>query len=117
MIKYIMSAVYILFSTCGIFLMKLGGNSLSIDLKNGISFKMGYITFFGFLSYIVSFLLWQKLLVSFDLSYIVPITTGICQIIILLLGIIFFKEQMNNLGLIGVILIILGVVLLAFGKK
>lgn len=117
MIKYIMSVLYILFSTCGIFLMKLGGNSLSIDLKNGINFKMGYITLLGFLSYIVSFLLWQRLLTSFDLSYIVPITTGICQIIILLLGIVFFKEQINNIGLLGVILIIIGVVLLAFGKK
>ena len=115
--KIILTIVYIIFTTLGLFLMKLGGNSLSLNFINGIGFKIGYITFFGFLSYICSFLLWQKLLVSFDLSYIVPIVTGITQIIILLLGIFFFKEQINISGIIGAILVIIGIILMAFGKR
>lgn len=115
--KVVLTIIYIIFTTLGLFLMKLGGNSLSLSFQNGITFKISFITLFGFLSYICSFLLWQKLLVSFDLSYIVPIVTGITQIIILLLGIFFFKEQVNITGMIGAVLIIIGIVLMAFGRK
>ena len=117
MIKYLLTGVYIIFTTFGLFFMKLGGDSLKIVLKPNLSFSMGYITLIGFICYIISFLLWQKLLVSFDLSYIVPIATGIVQIIVLLIGIFAFKEQVNSLGLIGSILIIVGLILLALSKK
>lgn len=115
--KLILTIIYICMTTTGIFLMKLGGNSLSLTLQNEINFKMGYITLLGFLAYLISFLLWQKLLVTFDLSYIVPITTGISQIIILLLGVLFFKEQINWVGVVGVIITIIGITLIGFGKK
>lgn len=117
MLKYILTAIYIFFTTIGLLLMKLGGDSFKIALKPTLSFNIGYITFLGFICYIISFLLWQKLLVTFDLSYIVPIATGIVQVIVLLMGIIIFKEQINITGIIGSILIILGIVLLAFSKK
>lgn len=115
--KLILTVVYICLTTSGIFLMKLGGNSLTLTIQNGISFKIGYITLLGFLAYLFSFLLWQKLLVTFDLSYIVPITTGISQVIILLVGTLFFKESINWMGLIGVIITIIGIILIGFGKK
>ena len=115
--KIVLTIIYICLTTLGLFLMKIGGNSLSLTLQNGINFKIGFITLLGFLSYICSFLLWQKLLVTFDLTYIVPITTGIVQLVILLIGIIFFKEQISITGIIGALLIIVGVVLLAYGKR
>ncbi len=115
--KIMLTLTYIILTTTGLFLIKLGGNSLSLTFQNGINFKISFITLLGFLSYICSFLLWQKLLVSFDLSYIVPITTGIVQLIILLLGILFFKEQINIIGIFGSLLIISGIVLLMIGKK
>lgn len=74
--------------------MKLGGNSLFLTFNGGVSFKIGFITLLGFLAYLFSFLLWQKLLVTFDLSYIVPITTGISQLLILLIGILFLKKML-----------------------
>jgi len=115
--RILLTVIYICLTTLGIFLMKLGGNSLSLTFHNGINFKIGFVTLLGFLSYLFSFLLWQRLVVSFDLSYIVPITTGITQIIILLIGILFFKEQINTIGIIGVLLVILGVVLMTIGKR
>ena len=96
--------------------MKSGGNSLSIALKEGFTLKMGYLTALGFLLYLFSFLLWQKLLVTYDLSYIVPITTGIVQIIIILIGYFFFKENITLINLIGIILVIIGVVLISIKR-
>lgn len=115
--KLLLTILYICLTTTGIFLMKLGGNSLSLTFNNGMTFKIGFITLLGFISYIFSFLLWQRLVVTFDLSYIVPITTGICQLLILLIGIIFFKESINWMGILGALLVIIGVVLMAFGKR
>jgi len=115
--KIVLTIIYICLTTLGIFLMKLGGNSLTLSFHNGINFKIGFVTLLGFLSYLCSFLLWQRLVVSFDLSYIVPITTGITQIIILLIGILFFKEQINTVGILGVLFVILGVVLMTIGKR
>lgn len=113
MIKFILTIVYLIFTTTGIFLMKLGGNSISLSLKDSISFKIGHITLLGFLCYICSFLLWQKLLTLFDLSYIVPITTGISQVVIVCIGYFFFKEQLNLTNMIGILFIIIGVMLVS----
>ncbi len=89
--KLLFSILYLMCTSLGLLFMKLGGNSLSLTLKGAVTFKIGYLTCLGFLFYIGSFLIWQKLLVSSDLSYIFPILTGIVQIIVLLLGIFIFK--------------------------
>lgn len=114
--KYILTLIYILFTTGGIFCLKSGGESLSIAFKNGFTFKIGYVTMIGFLLYACSFLLWQKLLSTYDLSYIVPITTGIVQVIVLLLSYFFFKENINLLNIFGIILIIAGVILVSIKR-
>lgn len=114
--KWLLTAVYLFFTTSGIFLMKAGGDSLHLSFFKGIEIKMNYVTLLGFICYAVSFLLWQKLLATYDLSYIVPITTGISQIIILLIGIVRFGEQIKLSGLIGVLCVVGGVMLIAFGK-
>ena len=114
--KYILIAIYICLTTGGLFFMKSGGDSLSLAFKNGITFKIGYITTIGFLLYICSFLLWQKLLATYDLSYIVPITTGIVQVIVLLLSTFYFKENINTLNIIGIILVIIGIILISIKR-
>ena len=113
--KYILIAIYILCTTGGLFCFKAGG-AFEFSLKNAISLKMSLLTFLGFCLYLCSFLLWQKLLATYDLSYIVPVTTGIVQIIVILLGYFFFKEQISLVNLIGIIMIIAGVVLLSIKK-
>ena len=117
MIKYILTIIYIVFTSLGLFFMKLGQNNpLSLSLNNGINIKIGFISLLGFVFYICSFLLWQKLLVSFDLSYIVPIATGVVQILVLLVGHFFFKEAMSPINITGILLIILGLVLVSLKK-
>ena len=97
--------------------MKMGGDSLKLGLKDGFSLSMGWKTFIGFCLYLVSFLLWQKLIVKYDLSIMVPIVTGIVQIIVLLIGYLVFKESISNMSLIGAILIIIGIVVMAIGNR
>lgn len=117
MMKYLLTLIYLICTTGGITFMKLGGDSLKIGLKGGLSFSMGWQTFLGFFLYLISFLLWQRLIVKYDLSVMVPIVTGMVQIIVLLIGQLVFKESINTLSIIGAVMIILGIILMAFGKK
>lgn len=111
--KLLLSIIYLICTSLGLLFMKMGGDSLSFSLKDSIQFKIGFITCLGFIFYIASFLIWQKLLVSFDLSYIFPILTGIVQIIVLLIGIFVFKESCSITNVMGIILIIIGIILIA----
>jgi len=111
--KVVLSALYLILTSLGLTFMKIGGESIVLDFKDGISFKIGFLTLIGFLCYMFSFLLWQKLLVSYELSYIFPILTGIVQIIVLLIAIFVFKEPVNFYNIVGIIFIIIGVALVS----
>lgn len=114
--KYLLTTIYILLTTGGLFCLKSGGDSLLLSLKDGITFKMGFITALGFILYIFSFLLWQKLLATYDLSYIVPITTGIVQAIVLIISYFFFKESISVINVIGITFVIIGVILISIKR-
>ena len=114
--KYILTLIYILFTSSGLFLMKNGGNSLSFSIQKVVSFKIGYITMLGFICYLISFILWQKLLVTYNLSYIVPITTGIIQVVAILIGYFFFNENISIINAIGIFLVILGIIFITMRK-
>ena len=47
----------------------------------------------------------------------VPIVTGIVQILVLLIGHFVFKESLSMLSTFGAILIIAGIVLMSFGSR
>ena len=114
--KYILTIIYLICTTGGLTFMKLGGDSLHLTFKEGLNFKIGWLTFLGFFLYLISFLLWQRMLVKYDLSTMVPIVTGIVQIIVLLIGYFVFKESLSALSLFGALFVIIGIVLIAFGK-
>ena len=87
-----------------------------LSLKNGVTFKIGYVTMIGFFLYLCSFLLWQKLLSTYDLSYIVPVTAGVIQVIVLLLSSFYFKENISIINIIGTFLVIVGIVFISIKK-
>ena len=110
--KYILITVYIILTTSGLFCLKSGGNMI-LSLRHGLNIKMTSITFLGFICYLFSFLLLQKLLSTYDLSFVVPVTTGIIQSIVILIGYFFFHESMSLVNVIGIILVIAGIVLIS----
>ena len=114
--KYILTGLYLIFTTLGVYLMKIGGDSLKLTLGNGFMFKIGYITLLGFLCYAISFLIYQKLLVQFELSSFVPIVAAIVQVLVFLIGAILLKEKINIAKSIGILIIVVGVVLLSYKK-
>ena len=115
--KIILVLSYLVFSVFGLILMKKGGNAGSFSLNNGdVGLNINMISFVGLLFYIVSFLLYTKVVTSFDLSYIIPIITGVSQILILLASWSILKETISRQGMIGAIIIIIGIIVMNIKK-
>lgn len=115
--KIILAGIYMFLTTLGLILMKFGGNIGTIEIFNkDITLAINGISLIGLFCYIISFLLYIKLITIFNLSYIVPLSTGIVQILILLSSKFIFKEEINTLRLIGIILVIIGVIVMNIPK-
>lgn len=113
MVQVIIIMIYISLSISGLVLMKLGGNPGSIAMTDGnINFGISPVSLIGFICYIGSFFLFTRMVVMFELSYIMPLTTGIVQVLSLICSKLIFKEEFTTTGIVGAIVIIIGVVLL-----
>lgn len=111
--QIILLVVYLLLTMSGLILMKLGGNTGTVSMANGnINFGISPISLLGFVCYIGSFLLYTKMVVMFDLSYITPLCTGIVQILTLIASKIIFKENISIQGVFGASIIIIGLIIM-----
>ena len=111
--KIILVIIYIILTLSGLILMKKGGNPGSFSMKDGnILFGMNVVSLIGFICYICSFFLFTRIVVMFDLSYIMPICTGIVQVLTLVASYMIFKEEISKQGIIGASLVIIGIIVM-----
>lgn len=110
MLKIFLICIYLVLTLSGLTLMKKGANPGTIKFnKKEVNLSMSPISAMGFVCYLCSFLLFTKIVVMFDLSYIMPIVTGAVQIATLIVANIFFKEKISKKAIIGASLIIIGI--------
>ena len=116
--KILLVAIYITLTLSGLILMKKGGNSGTIQMNSGdIAFTINWISALGFVCYLCSFLLFTRIVIMFDLSYIMPIVTGIVQALTLVSASLIFKEEMTKQGVIGAVIIIIGIIIMNYKKS
>lgn len=110
---FVLFILYILLSTCGMLLIKLGGSGTSIEFATkNMSMQFSYQLIIGLFCYIVSFLLFTIILQKKDLSIIYPICAGVVNVVTVLLGVFVLKEKISPLGITGVAFTVLGIILL-----
>lgn len=115
--QFVLICIYIILTLAGLTLMKLGGNAGTIAVENGnMNFGISLISLAGLVCYLCSFLLFTRIVVMFDLSYIMPLTTGIVQVLTLVLAKIVFKENFTWQSIIGASLVIIGVLIMNWKK-
>ena len=115
--QYVLIGIYLILTVAGLVFMKLGGNPGTLAVKDGtITLGMSIVSGIGFLCYLCSFLLFTRVVIMFDLSYIYPITTGIVQILTLVASAAVFKENISVQSIIGASIIILGIIIMNFNK-
>ncbi len=113
---YVQVVIYILLTTSGLMLVKSG--TLNIGVVSGkLNVDISFITMLGMLFYCCSFLLYMVILQKFDLSFIIPVTTGVIYVVTFLAGVFFFKESVSMKEVIAASLIFCGVLLMVIDIK
>ena len=105
--------VYFILSITGLVLVKQGSseNSFSV-LKKSINITFSPITLIGFVCYVSGFILWVSIIQLYDVSYIVPFSTGVITVLLFASGIVFFKEKFSFGKVVGLIFVVIGVTLI-----
>ena len=116
--RILMIILYLIFTVSGLILMKKGGNAGKITLTAGeFGFTISWISALGFICYIISFLLFTRIIMIFEnVSYISPICNGIAQVMIMIASWLILKERLTGLSIGGAALVIIGVVIMNIKK-
>ncbi len=97
--------------------MKYSGSPIAISLTRGtFGFNIDLIMVLALCFYGASFFLWTGIVAKNDLSFIVPFSTAIVNVISVGAGIMFFKEGISIHKLAGICLAVGGVYLINMGK-
>lgn len=110
--KYLLCCIYLCFSVTGLVFMKLGSMDNATPFFEVFGIKFTVQSVIGYVSYIISFLLYTIIITKFDLSYIIPILGGIVNVVVLVVGILLLKEKATWLSLVGSGMIIMGIVIM-----
>lgn len=115
----IIIGLYVLSTSLGLVLMKLGSKSgLPILLaENKIHFNLNPSAITGLLCYGLSFFLYIYLISKYDLGYIVPILAALVYLLVFSASFLVFKEVFTIPKIIGIFFIVLGLFFLNVGQK
>jgi drug/metabolite transporter (DMT)-like permease len=99
----------------GLIMMKVSGQPIKFGLDEGlVYFNISTKMILALIFYASSFLLWTGIVVKNDLSFIVPFSSAIINILSVGIGIYIFHESINIYKTIGILLAISGVILMNY---
>lgn len=107
-------AVYLVLTVSGVTLVKIGSHGSPLLSKTGDKFiwNLGPLVLLGLFAYGLSFLLFMWLISRFQLSYLIPVTAALVQILVFIVAVIIFKESITLMKMLAFALIVVGVVLI-----
>lgn len=113
-IKFIL---YTILTVSGVMLFKAGSDKINFVISNkGFTLSINYLTLIGVICYVFSFFMWLVILKESKISYILPLATGMVNILIVVLSFVFLNETLSIEKIISIGLIILGIILLNINK-
>lgn len=114
----ILFTLYALLSAGGLVLFKLGGQDASIQFQHtGFSLSLSWKMMIGVVCYLCSFLLWLFIVSKTQLTFAMPLSVGIVNILVFLGSSRFLGEQITPVKIIGLIVIIAGLFLISIGER
>lgn len=106
----ILFIIYVLLSSLGLILFKLGSQNLNVLYENSIfSISVSTTMFAGIFCYLASFFLWMFIVNKSELSYIYPLSIACINIAILLGSYFILNEPITVKSLVGAVIIIIGI--------
>lgn len=113
-LNYLFCAIYLMFSVMGLTFMKMGANNTTLSAIKipVVNMQINWISALGYLCYICSFLIYTVVITKFDLGVIIPLLSGIVNVLVFVVAVILFKESFTVYSVMGIILISVGVFLM-----
>ncbi len=114
----LMMLIYVICSALGLILLKMGLSNKAIIsyVSSCIEMRIPMLLLIGALLYIFSFLLNMLVISRFNLNFIYPISSGLIYILISILSVLLLKESINNIQIIGMGAILVGIIIMNIGK-
>lgn len=111
--------VYVILSTSGLILVKLGSENLLLSLTTSLlTIQIPLLSLLGLFCYLCSFLLWMYIIsTSAKISYIVPLGVAVTNLAILAGSYFILNETISIYTIVGTMLIIAGVVVMNIKLK
>lgn len=105
--------LYVILSTSGLVLFKIGSESLSMGIQRSIfSMQLPLLSLLGLTCYLISFVLWMYIISKSDVSFVVPLGVALTNIAVLLSSYFVLKEEISATTIIGALIIVVGVVVI-----
>ena len=111
---YILFAIYVLLSSMGLVLFKLGTASSGFSILGiNVTFKM----LIGIFCYGFSFILWLYIVSKMNLTVAMPLSVALVNTMVIIESCLLLKEKLSLLQVIGIVAIIFGVVIITTGNS
>lgn len=113
----ILFILYVLLSTSGLLLFKMGAMNADINLTIlNYSFSFSLKSIFGIFCYGMSFILWMVIISRMNLTLAVPLSVAIVNTLVVIASCIVLKEKITFLQGFGIFIVIVGVSLIGIKK-
>lgn len=117
MLIAVLFIIYVCLSAGGLILFKLGSNSTSLQFQTGIfNLNISLNMILGILCYACSFVLWLVIVGMLDLSFAMPLSVGLVNLLVLIGSSLVLNETITVTQWIGVSIIIFGLFIVNVGK-
>ena len=118
MLLVVLFSVYALLSAGGLVLFKLGGRDAALELgRTGFSVSLSWKMLLGIFCYLCSFLLWLVIVSRTQLTFAMPLSVGVVNILVFLGSARFLGEQITPTKILGLAVIVLGLFLISIPRK
>ena len=108
--------LYICLSAGGLILFKLGSKGAMFHLQSDrFTVSISWVMVLGIVCYALSFLLWLGIVSALELSYAMPLSVGLVNILVLIGSSLVLNETISIMQWIGVCIIIVGLFIMNIG--
>lgn len=113
----ILFIIYVILSSSGLVLFKLGVNNQNIHLTLfGLSLSFSIKMLLGIICYGLSFLLWLYLVSKLNLTIAMPLSVALVNTLVVVESCVFLNEKITLIQGIGIFIVIFGVSLISLKK-
>lgn len=109
----ILFILYVVLSSSGLVLFKLGSNNISLTINKSLfSMNFPWLSLLGLLCYLISFILWMYIISKTNISFVVPLGVGLTNLAVLISSYFILHESLTTNTIVGSIFIILGIIII-----